>query len=104
MSKEKFIELFPAFKEELAGRDIDIGEFVDASRKSFESDFLGTIMWKDTENTYDFDGQADLETVYHFKDLKLYVKFIGYYRSYDGTTFLKYEFVEPVLKTVTVYE
>jgi hypothetical protein len=102
--QEKFKELFDAFKEELEGQDRYISDFVDATHQSFESEFLGTIVLKDTKNSYDFDGQADLETVYHFVDLGIYVKFNGYYRSFDGTTFLNYEFVTPIEKITIVYE
>ena len=99
-NQSKFNELFDAFCEE---KDIEqfFGDLLEG-----ESDFLGLyeLCEGSVTNEYDFDGQADLSAVYHFTDLNLYVKFYGYYRSYDGTHFIRYEFVEPVQVMVTKYE
>ena len=83
---------------------IDVDQLVSGDWSSGEREGLGKFELKEQTNEYDFDGQADLTSVYYFVDLDLYVKFFGYYRSYDGTHFTKYEFVNPIQKLVTVYE
>ncbi len=98
-NQEKFKELFDEFRY-----SIDIESFVDGSFGEGINDIIGHFNLKDTSNEYDFDGQADLTSVYYFEDLDLYVRFFGYYRSYDGTHFTKYEFVNPIEKTVICYE
>jgi len=98
-NQEKFAENFDKFQDEFPLQD-----FVGGDIKSDISIVLGDFECKDVKNEYDFDGQADLESVYFFKDLDLYVKFIGYYRSFSGTHFSKYEFVNPIEKLVTIYE
>ena len=97
-NEEKFKEILESYASVI---DLDrfLGEDSDGERGG-----LGKFIFLDSTNEYDFDGQADLTSVYYFKDLDLYVRFYGYYRSYDGTHFTKYEFVKPVQKLVTVYE
>lgn len=98
-NQEKFKEIFESYD---AGYDID--RFVDEFGQDGYREGLGNFELKEQTNEYDFDGQADLTSVYYFVDLDLYVRFYGYYRSYDGTHFTKYEFVNPIEKVVTVYE
>ena len=98
-NQEKFKEILESYASE-----IDLDRFVDEYGSDGEREGLGRFELKEQTNEYDFDGQADLTSVYYFKDLDLYVKFFGYYRSYDGTHFTKYEFVTPIIKTVTCYE
>jgi hypothetical protein len=45
-------------------------------------------------------------SVYEFTKNKqsIYVKFDGYYASYSGSTFTEFKEVNPVKKTITVYE
>jgi len=98
-SHEKFKELVESYVPV-----IDLDQFVSGDFYNGAREGLGEFELKETTNEYDFDGQADLTSVYYFKDLDLYVKFYGYYRSYDGTHFTKYEFVSPIIKQVTCYE
>lgn len=98
-NQEKFKELIESYAPAI---DLDMlvsGDYSKGTREGF-----GEFELKETTNEYDFDGQADLTSVYYFKDLDLYVKLFGYYRSYDGTHFTKYEFVNPIIKQVTCYE
>ncbi len=90
--------------KELIVPELDLDCLVDGSYNTGSTENFGRYELKDTSNEYDFDGQADLTSVYYFEDLDLYVRFFGYYRSYDGTHFTKYEFVNPVEKTVICYE
>lgn len=56
---------------------------------------------------YGGEGQGDQYwTVYKFTKggEELYVKFYGWYASYDGATYQDYRFVQPKQKMVTVYE
>lgn len=98
-NREKFKELVESYVPV-----IDLDQFVSGDFYNGTREGLGEFELKETTNEYDFDGQADLTSVYYFKDLDLYVKFYGYYRSYDGTHFTKYEFVSPIIKQVTCYE
>jgi len=98
-NQERFKELMESYVAEL-----DVSGLVDGSYGTGRTENYGRYERKDISNEYDFDGQADLSSVYYFEDLDLYVRFYGYYRSYDGTHFTKYEFVNPIEKTVTCYE
>lgn len=98
-SQERFKELMESYVPEL-----DMPNLVDGSYGTGRTENFGRYYRLETSNEYDFDGQADLSSVYYFEDLDLYVRFYGYYRSYDGTHFTKYEFVNPIEKTVTCYE
>lgn len=98
-NQEKFKELFESYDSPLDSDAFVAGDVDTGNRHGF-----GEFELKEQTNEYDFDGQADLTSVYYFVDLDLYVKFFGYYRSYDGTHFTKYEFVTPIIKQVTCYE
>jgi len=98
-TQEKFAESFDKFQDEFPLQDLVGGDI-----KEDVSCVLGNFECKDVKNEYDFDGQAELESVYFFKDLDLYVKFIGWYRSFHGTEYVKYQFVNPIEKLVTIYE
>lgn len=53
------------------------------------------------------EGQGEeYWTVYSFtkNGETVYIKFDGYYQSYDGSTYDDWSFVTPVQKTITVYE
>jgi hypothetical protein len=58
---------------------------------------------------YGGEGQGErYYTTYSVTDListeTVYVQFYGYYTSYDGATYEGWKFVEPITKTITVYE
>lgn len=99
-NQEKFIERFEEFQCQE-----DVTGLVDGrSYETYQSDIFGPMIRKEVQNDYDFDGQADLSAVYYIQDLDLYVRFKGWYRSFHGTEFTNYQFVNPKEKTITVYE
>ncbi len=90
-------------------------------------DIMGGVPWKGTEyknskfedwavgygitiEQVDQHGGEDqgstYYTVYKFtgQGEEVYLKFEGYYQSYDGATYEGFQQVQPVTKTVTVYE
>jgi hypothetical protein len=59
------------------------------------------------EDNYGGEGQGDdYWSVYSFTrgDEKVYVKFNGWYASYNGAEFTEWFFVEPKEKVITVFE
>lgn len=61
------------------------------------------------DNVEQFGGEGEGEkfySVYSFSTQNevIFVKFNGYYQSYDGSTYLEWFFVEPKEKMITVYE
>lgn len=52
------------------------------------------------------DQGSDFWSVYSFTDgmQAVFIKFDGWYASYDGSTYEKFYEVQPVEKTVTVFE
>lgn len=59
------------------------------------------------EDNYGGEGQGDdYWSVYAFTwgDEKVYVKFSGWYASYNGAEFTEWFFVEPKEKVITVFE
>lgn len=52
------------------------------------------------------DQGRDFYSVYKFstQDETVYIKFQGWYASYNGSEFEEWNFVEPVEKMITVYE
>ena len=55
---------------------------------------------------YGGEGSGTYYRVYKFtgQGEEVYLKFYGYYQSYDGATYEGFNQVQPVTKTVTVYE
>lgn len=98
-NREKFIERFEEFQYQE-----DATHLVDGSYETYQSDIFGPMIRTEVQNHYDFDGLAELSTVYYIQDLDLYVRFNGWYRSFHGTEFRNYHFVTPKEKTIIVYE
>lgn len=46
----------------------------------------------------------DCSRVYYFPTANMYIKFIGYYSSYNGFEYHSFRLVEPQEKTIVVYE
>ena len=58
-----------------------------------------------SEDGYGGEGQGEnYYTVYYFPALDIYVKFYGWYQSYNGAEYLGFELVEPIERMVTFYE
>lgn len=59
------------------------------------------------ENSFGGEGMGDeYWSVYSFSqgEEKVFVKFSGWYQSYNGAEYTEWLFVEPKQKTITVYE
>lgn len=88
-----------------------------------DSDVINQFFWSDAdednenfteanvkfelEDSYGGEGQGeDYWTVYKFTDGtdEVFVKFSGWYQSYNGSEFNEWFYVSPVEKLVTVYE
>jgi len=51
------------------------------------------------------DGDYDIcVSIVHFVDHDCYIKFSGYYSSYNGSDYDEWSEVKPVTKTIVVYE
>lgn len=99
----------------------------DMASAAMESDLRGYVPWGSTEykpsvfeqwaegygitldyvDGYGGEGEGDTYyKVYKFtgQGEEVYLKFYGYYQSYDGATYEGFKQVQPTTKTVTVYE
>lgn len=78
----------------------------DESREFFQYLQNQRIKFKHEDN-YGGEGMGDdYWSVYSFTDGKetVYIKFDGWYQSYNGSEFTEWFFVEPKQKTVTIFE
>ena len=76
---------------------ISVGKFEVVATRNYET----------SEDEYGDDlGDSSILTwtVYHFKDHDVFIKFQGWYSSYNGIEFESMQEVKPVTKTITVYE
>jgi hypothetical protein len=75
--------------------------------EEFNYKVSGTIMKIEHQDNYGGEGQGEeYWSVYKFTDgtNETYVKFDGWYQSYNGSEFSEWFFVNPVVKQVTFYE
>lgn len=76
------------------------GDVLDSLGKITRMERFDPAIW--FEN-YD-DSTYQLYTVYHFEDHDVYIKFIGWWTSYNGGEFESMKQVFPQQKLVTIYE
>ena len=87
-------------KELLKGADIDKEEMM----SGWGPDTLGPFKLKVEKDYGGEDQGSDYWAVWSFTDYSgdvAYVKFYGYYQSYDGAEYQGWKFVTPKLVTVT---
>lgn len=73
----------------------------------FDGDY-DNLPWDESISVEHHGGEdqgSDYYTVYKFTkgNEELYIKFYGYYSSYDGADYEDFTFVTPKQKTITVY-
>ena len=88
------IENMPSFLD--GYKDIEIEKWNESQAK------LGT--YKRVHKDRIGDDKDITETVYYFVDHDCFIKFTGWYSSYEGTTYEDWAEVIPVEKTITIYE
>ena len=79
----------------------------DSDEKEFRAALTEAGVVCQHEANYGGEGQGDdYWSVYSFTrgDEKVYVKFNGWYASYNGAEFTEWFFVEPKEKVITVFE
>ena len=75
--------------------------------KEFRSVLASDLIQFKHQDNYGGEGMGeDYWSVYKFTDGKeqVFVKFEGWYASYNGSEFSEWFFVVPALKTITIYE
>lgn len=95
------------FRSEYNRRSIDKYSPEDHVWKAFheKTDELGLIITLADHTGGEGQGE-EYWSVYEFVSLgrTVYIKFDGYYQSYEGSTFEEFYEVKPKQKTITVYE
>lgn len=83
------------YNNKLSKLNLEIGEYL-----KYEDILKGATLC-------DYYGGSGLGeeywTVFYFPKLDIYIKFDGYYQSYEGSTFQQSYEVKPEEKTITVY-
>lgn len=88
-------------------------KFCDQYGSDLMYDYLPDNSWPEGwsgEVVEKFGGEGQGDTIYtvwrfdHPEFDSVYVKFIGWYSSYDGSDFQEYAIVTPKQRTITVYE
>jgi len=85
------------------GLNDEVYDYQDEDEKEFEEileENFGNI--EIVEKSYQHDGH-ECWCVYYFKDHNVYIKYEGYFSSYDPTNFRRITEVFPEEKTIIVY-
>ncbi len=108
MELQEILQLLENHYDNLSEGEQDNGGGIDEFDFAEEGTIIGLGTFKEIEQK---GGEGEGETWYsvkHFPEQNLYLRINGYYASYDGTSFEDWEdcvkIVNPVQKTVTVYE
>lgn len=91
---DHLVKFFNRIKDSLSKEDVDIlSKFVD-------------LHWEERcVDHYGGEGQGEkYYTVHYFPTVDMYIRFNGYYQSYNGADYIDCKEVYPEQKVITVYE
>ncbi len=106
---ESYNDLLPFLKELKAINQLnplwDVLYDLETEQVSINSTILGHVcLVSHIENNGSENSISDINRVIYFENIDTYIKFIGYYTSYDGYEYTDYKVVRPKTKSVVVYE